>query len=358
MSGAATAAVTNKIEAMTRNGRSISDRLQALSAEGGLGRAASAMLRRGAARSAISAAGGMAGRSTEILFEVATGRYRGDAGDALLAIGEAGGHAAVQGLGEGVGEAVGQRFHHRTMQTAVTEIATERQRRGMPPLVGEDIQRAAADLLLLRHVSSEPASSKHLENVAVHGGLVAPPPAPTPLAAEPAAPARVLHEPDVTAAPERRPVKPAEGVPSSALAPTARPPSTTAEPQAAPRTDEALQPLRPATTSATDLEPPDATRLAVEPDIAPTEPTHVAGTPPGGGGGDESDRLFPGLSDAEIDAAFAAAEGKLLMRVPAESPGADTRPVRTTAGGEAGTTEPTLLQRQRAGALHEKRRMA
>src|SRR5262249_47324501 len=216
------------------------------SAEGGLGRAASAMLMRGVARSAISAAGGMAGRSTEILFEAATGRYHGDAGDALLAIGEAGLHSAVQALGEGAGEAVGQRFHNRSMQTAVIEIATERQRRGMPPMAGEDLQRAAADLLLLRHISSEPANSKHLEHIAVHGGLVAPPSAvaaPEPAAArEPrdvvptrppseAEPAtlRAPQEPDVTAAPAPRLAQPAEHVPPT---------------PAAPRTEEALQPRR------------------------------------------------------------------------------------------------------------------
>lgn len=68
------------------------------------------------------------------------------------------------------------------------------------------------------------------------------------------------------------------------------------------------------------------------------------GTPPRPPPADE--RLFPNLTDAEIDAAFAVAEGRVLVRVGADQLGADTRPLRLPEPGE-----PTLAQRQRAGAL-------
>lgn len=113
LAGAATSAATNSIEAIGIRGQALGERLQALSAQGPAGRATLNMLMRGGARSIISATGGMTGRSVEILFDAASGRFHGDSGDALVLIGEAGLHSAVQGLGEGMGEAHGQRIHNR-----------------------------------------------------------------------------------------------------------------------------------------------------------------------------------------------------------------------------------------------------
>ncbi|MFL6656758.1 MAG: HYD1 signature containing ADP-ribosyltransferase family protein [Massilia sp.] len=103
----------------------------------------------------------------------------------------------------------------------------------------------------------------------------------------------------------------------------------------------------PARTGAAPESVPEAGSGAVPP-RAPHE-----GDGDGGGGGGrrpphEDDRLFPNLTDAEIDAAFAGAEARLMVRVGAEQPGADTRALLPAVPGE-----PTLQQRQRAGALHE-----
>lgn len=94
------------------------------------------------------------------------------------------------------------------------------------------------------------------------------------------------------------------------------------------------------------------------PVVAPVDPdTDSAGIPPrpppDDGAGPprpppDDDRLFPNLTDAEIDAAFDVADSRLMVRVGADQLGADARPLRPPEAGE-----PTLAQRQRAGALLE-----
>lgn len=174
LSGAATAAVTNSVESLGGRGHSIGERLQGLVAQGGLRRAAGAMVARGLARGTISGLGGVAGKGTEIVFEAGRGRYRGDAGQALLEMGQAGLHAFVQGVGEGAGEAHGQRIHGARLQRAAEQIQTERAFRNREPLDAHAMQEAAADLLFLnQHGRNRGPIGRaiNLDHVATHGGI-------------------------------------------------------------------------------------------------------------------------------------------------------------------------------------------
>ncbi len=208
LSGAATAALTNSIEALGRNGQVISERARALAAQGGLGRrtlglagrgfgraasgldealnastgggitrSASAMLRRGLARGTISGLGGMAGRGSDILVDAARGRFKGDAGDALLQMGEAGLHSFVQGIGEGAGEARGQAMRARRLEAASEAITRERVERGLEPLDQQALRAAADDLLFLnqhgRNGGDGLGRALNLNHIATHGGLAA-----------------------------------------------------------------------------------------------------------------------------------------------------------------------------------------
>lgn len=208
LSGATTAAVTNSVEALGRNGQVISARARALAAESGLGRravglagrglgraasgldealnaasgggaarTASAMLRRGLARGAVSGLGGMAGRGSEIAVDAARGRFKGDAGDALLEMGQAGLHAFVQGIGEGAGEAHGQGLRTRRLDAAAEGIARHRAERGLEPLDRPALHAAADDLLFLnqhgRNGGDGLGRALNLEHIAIHGGLAA-----------------------------------------------------------------------------------------------------------------------------------------------------------------------------------------
>jgi hypothetical protein len=197
LSGAATAALTNSIEALARQGAAVRDAAikagtrpgvatrilagidDALNAGTGGGRAASAaaMARRGLTRGAISGMGGMAGRATEITVDSASGRYKGDAGDALIDIGHAGAHAFVQGIGEGAGEAVGHGVHHQRVQAAEAEINRERTERGLPELEGHALRAAADDLLFLNQHGERGGDglgrALNLDHIATHGGLAA-----------------------------------------------------------------------------------------------------------------------------------------------------------------------------------------
>lgn len=178
LSGAATAALTNSIEAIGRQGATIGDRLQQLSTQRGGMAAITAMLARGGARSVISGLGGMAGRGAELAVDSATHRYRGDFGDALVSMGEAGLQAAVQGLGEGAGEAYGQSVHGRARARAGEAINRERAELGLEPLPrGEALDAAADDLMLMnrhgRHGSDGLGRALNLEHIAIHGGMAA-----------------------------------------------------------------------------------------------------------------------------------------------------------------------------------------
>ena len=212
LSGAATAALTNSLEALGRNGAAIADRAKAIAAQGGLvrgavglagrgvgalgkgidkglnastgggiGKSLTAMGQRGLARSAISGLGGMAGRSTEILYDKSTGKYKGKLDDALADIGQAGLHAAVQGFGEGAGEAFGQGLHTRKLTTAGKVINEERVARGKPPLAGDamdphsPLRAAAEDLMFMnrhgRHGGDDLGRWINLDHVVTHGGM-------------------------------------------------------------------------------------------------------------------------------------------------------------------------------------------
>ncbi|MGH7943746.1 MAG: hypothetical protein ACREF9_01850 [Opitutaceae bacterium] len=181
LTGAGTAAVTNAIESISIRGQAISQRLQALAAEGGLLRGGGAVLARGGARALIAGMGGMGGRTIDIAFESARGRFRGDAGDALTEIGKAGLHSAIQGFGEGVGEAGGQRFHNQRLNAAATEINETRRERGLPPLSGDaptegsPLRTAAEDLMFLnqhgRNGGDGLGRALNLDHVVTHGGM-------------------------------------------------------------------------------------------------------------------------------------------------------------------------------------------
>nr|WP_145547125.1 annexin [Variovorax boronicumulans] len=330
LSGAATATLTNSIEALGRNGAVIAERARAyaaqggvarglvglagrgiggvgrgidaalnLSAQGGMARGAGAMAARGLTRGSISAIGGMGGRATEILVDAGTGRFKGDAGDALLDIGQAGAHAFVQGIGEGAGEAVGQARHARGAQRLEAEIAAGRAERGLPPLAPDALQAAAQDLSFMHQVGEGGPLGRaiHLDHVVTHGGLepVAAPVRP----AAPDAPAPAVHPP---AAPE------------ASAAPAAE---------------------------AGGGVPPGRGMGGGAGDGGPTPGPHPAPAAPDGDG----NRLLPGLRSAEVDAAIDAAQAGPALRIGAGQPGADVRPPPADHA--------TLAQRQRAGALHE-----
>ena len=225
LSGAATAAMTNSIEALGRNGAEIAKRAREIADKGGLlrgavglagrgvgavgrginaagnastgggfVRSAGSMAARGLRSGAIAGLGGMAGRSTEILYDAAAGKYKGDAGDAFMDIGKAGAQAFVQGIGEGAGEAVGQKKFNARLGAAAEAINAARKEKNLPPLEGDpaDLQegtplRAAAEDLMFINQHGKKADdattrARNLDQVAQHGGLTVvatsdPPPA-------------------------------------------------------------------------------------------------------------------------------------------------------------------------------------
>ncbi|MDQ4037553.1 MAG: hypothetical protein M3313_04195, partial [Actinomycetota bacterium] len=123
-------------------------------------------------------------RGTELLYDSATGRFRGDAGDALLDVGRAGARSFVQGIGEGAGEAFGQGVHTRRLVAAADAINRARGEMGLSPLVGDPLHEdsplrtAAEDLMFLnqhgRHGGDRLGRAVNLDHVATHRGLGAP----------------------------------------------------------------------------------------------------------------------------------------------------------------------------------------
>src|SRR5262249_29449576 len=104
VTGAATSIVSSAIEALPAGRLDLGRGLQRVS----LGQRmtnSSNMLFRGLTRAATSGMSGAAGRGVELTYDRATGRYKGDAGDILVAMGEAGAQWSIQALGEGAGEA-------------------------------------------------------------------------------------------------------------------------------------------------------------------------------------------------------------------------------------------------------------
>jgi hypothetical protein len=199
LGGAATATVTNGIEAVARQGAAVReaairlgnrpglltrglgavDDILNAGVGGGRLRSGGVMLGRGLARGGIQSLGAMAGRSTEIAFDRARGRLRGDWGSAWGEIGAAGLQALIQGVGEGAGEAVGQRIHARSVEAAAQRINGEREGMGLRPLEGRALTEAAGDLVFLdthgaHHGLRGPlGSALNVEHIARHGGMAA-----------------------------------------------------------------------------------------------------------------------------------------------------------------------------------------
>lgn len=214
LAGGATAAATNSIEALARNGAAIARQAQAIAERGGLlrrvaggalgvvGRTAdsansalnaatgggglsslSAAGRRGLTRGLVQAAGGVAGRGTELAVDRATGRFRGDMGDALLEMGHAGLHSFVQGIGEGGAEAIGQGVHNTRLRGAAERINETRREMGLEPIPGDPLAHgsplrdAAEDLMFMqqhgRFGSDSLGRALSLEHIAQHGGMAA-----------------------------------------------------------------------------------------------------------------------------------------------------------------------------------------
>jgi hypothetical protein len=174
LAGAATSAVTSGIDNIGQKGSEISARMQGLVAQGGLLKGAGSMVARGVGRGLIAGAGGVAGRGAEILFDVATGKYKGDAGDALVEMGHAGLHSAVQGFGEGAAEAVGQRTHNKHMEAAQGRIKDERSARGLRALDDHALGEAAGDLVFLQMHGRDRgpgADARHFDHIVTHGGM-------------------------------------------------------------------------------------------------------------------------------------------------------------------------------------------
>jgi hypothetical protein len=103
------------------------------------------MLSRGITKSAISNVSGMAGRSAEIGVDRLRGKYRGDWGDALIDIGEAGKHAMLMGFAEGMADARGQRWAAaRNARKLANETARMEQEARRPLTDSEEQARARA----------------------------------------------------------------------------------------------------------------------------------------------------------------------------------------------------------------------
>ena len=311
LAGAATSAFTSTIENIGEVGKTVGDRLNHMTAEGGVRAALRNIVMRGGARALLAGGGGMIGRSTELLFDSATGRFRGDAGDALHEIGAAGLHSAVQGFGEGAAEAVGGRFHNATLRRHEADIARERASMGMPDLDAETLRAAAHDLMFMNQIgeSGALAAAIRLDHVAANGGME---------------PARLPPGVPRTARP---PLTPEEGgEPRRSRAPHADEPEAAAPRPGGGSDEEAAAARRSGGGGGDDEGPPRV--------------------PAGGGDGGDDDRLFPRLTEREVNRAVDDAESALMMRIGAEQPGAETRPAPVPADREA-----TLAQRQLGGVL-------
>ncbi|WP_218511082.1 hypothetical protein, partial [Variovorax sp. dw_308] len=345
LAGAATASVTQSIEALGRNAPALRAQAEKLAAggtlsrvagvglkgvskvggaigagmnassEGGLVKGGLGMAGRGLTKASISAAGGMAGKATELAVDSGTGKFKGDMGAALVEIGHAGLHSFVQGFGEGAAESVGQGIQNRSQKASGARINSERERMGLKPLQGDALHAAVEDLQFLdthgRNGNDALGRAINLDHIATHGGLIEAPVA---------APAAGRATPYATEA---------EG----------------ATPRTAPADSDATPPPRatggseePSTVRPAPTEEPSPRPVAIAEEAQPPKPAATA---------EADQRLLPHLSDAEIGHAIDHAEAGPAMRIGAEQPGADTRALPPAS------PEATLLQRQAAGALHE-----
>jgi hypothetical protein len=130
------------------------------------------VLNRGLTKGTISSISGMAGRSAELGVDRMRGKYRGDWGDALGEIGDAGRHAFFQGMGEGMGEAKAQRWvdaRNRGHAAARAAKVEEESRRPLTDaeeqararaLVGEPVEAAALPLLAAETAGLPPQAGR------------------------------------------------------------------------------------------------------------------------------------------------------------------------------------------------------
>ncbi len=206
LAGAATASVTQSIEALGRNAPALRAQAEKLAAGGALSRVAGVGLKgvskvggaigagmnassegglvkgglgmagRGLTKASISAAGGMAGKATELAVDSGTGKFKGDMGAALVEIGHAGLHSFVQGFGEGAAESVGQGIQNRSQKASGARINSERERMGLKPLQGDALHAAVEDLQFLdthgRNGNDALGRAINLDHIATHGGLI------------------------------------------------------------------------------------------------------------------------------------------------------------------------------------------
>lgn len=324
-SGAVTGTVTNSIEGIGRGENTLGNAIQGMSASGGLVRGSLNVIGRGVARSGISSIGGMAGRSSELLFDVATGQFRGNRHEAFASIGEAGAQAAFQGFFEGAAEAGGQRIHdQRARRAAAREAAAGEPTHRLPSTTIEPT--------VTPHPAAEPTAA----------------PRPT---AEVQAPPRPLPATEGPEAVTTHPIIPVGD--SAAPMPRVRPGETEPATRARPQLEAAgEQPPTPRPISAGETEP----QVPARPPAAEGEPAHTAeamprltggdrdgggpprGTPPGGGEGDgpsfrpteaEIDALLANIEQASAGPLISAPADDLRLRLPA-----DISPARRGPNGE------------------------
>jgi hypothetical protein len=131
--GTVTAGVTHGLEQGTGLGKA----MQKLATSADATKSLLAIGGRGLGRGLISFTGGVAGRTTELLWDSATGKYKGSMEDAYESIKESGGQALLQGVAEGAGEAKGQRIHNE-------HVAAERALARPTPARGPDVHEPAA----------------------------------------------------------------------------------------------------------------------------------------------------------------------------------------------------------------------
>ncbi|MBS1874285.1 MAG: hypothetical protein JSU00_13800 [Acidobacteria bacterium] len=374
LSGAATATVTQGIEALGRNGAAIADSAKALAAQGGLlkgavglaGRgvgglgkgigwamsaqtgggvlkSAGAVAARGLTKGTMSALSGMTGRAVDIAFDASRGEFKGDAGDALLDIGQTGLHSFVQGIGEGAAEARAQQTHTVKLKQAEAAIAKERESLGLPKLSDKQLEAAAHDLTFMNHVggSDDLSRAVHLDHVATNGGLEPLPAMQAPPQTPPPGPAPDEHTPPPP--PSGRPA------PEDTTPPPPPPSAAPAEEPVASRPPAAANQVAEVDATAQHPPAPDETPAAR---IAAQHPAEQdpSGPPPATPSADhdagDPSRRPPTFTGEDISRAVDNAQARLHGRIEEGQPGADLRPLPENAASN-------MRQRQRAGALEE-----
>jgi hypothetical protein len=267
LTGMATAAVSSVVEGIPAGRMNLGSGLQRVSLGDRMGNSSS-MVFRGLTKAASSGAGGAVGRGVELTYDRATGRYRGDAGDILVGMGEAGAQSSIQAFGEGAGEARahGARARRESLRARVEEKArppatvegTPRAARVPPiPEAGVHIAPPAADVVRptvpahepgmseptapVRRLAPEPPPPRTTVRAGAEPDVLAPPVVKVVEGEPPVVPVVHVAEPDVAAtirvpeaAPEPTvPARAAGAIELEGTKPAARPPGTFVEGTAA-----------------------------------------------------------------------------------------------------------------------------